>query len=540
MSMILSKSRDQLTAFLLFSILWYVRTSAAQTGVLIATSFPGADIGARINNAIAALPASPDGLGTPCGTVIVPSSSSRYLFTTPIVKPRCVNLEGEGALSTVLYWNSSTGVALIAADGGSQSAYAAGQVADLTLEGISASNSTIAVYIGGNPSCGAGCTSDPSTNYGDHQNFNRVRISGFGTGVQWGNNAWSNGFDEDVITNNGTGVYFPNLYTNGNIPNSGESIVFSKTSIDNSTVGINQQGFSFFTFHGCRCDYNTLCGQVSFASFYGTHFEQSGGRFILVPPNTFQPTLIIDGGEMMSEASTGSDSDMVYVNSALNPTFILRGTLLFSNHSIAHVVNWNGTGGAAVLHIDALPYYQPGSEILALTNASCTFWGCHINDGQTGTAYEGGNLSVNGTLRKGGGAFTIDDPLDPANKLLSHSFVESPDMMNVYNGNITTDSKGTAVVRLPNYFEALNREFRYQLTVIGALSEASVAKEIDRNQFTIKTGRPHMKVSWQVTGIRRDPYAEAHRIPTEEMKPSQDRGRYLHPELNGEKGLPIR
>jgi hypothetical protein len=142
-----------------------------------------------------------------------------------------------------------------------------------------------------------------------------------------------------------------------------------------------------------------------------------------------------------------------------------------------------------------------------------------------------GNLTVTGTVSKGSGSFKIDHPLDPANKYLYHSFVESPDMMNVYNGNITTDERGFAGVTLPEYFEALNRDFRYQLTVIGQFAQAIVAKEISDNQFTIQTNKPGVKVSWQVTGIRQDTYANAHRIPVEEEKPLSERGHYLHPEL---------
>ncbi len=144
-----------------------------------------------------------------------------------------------------------------------------------------------------------------------------------------------------------------------------------------------------------------------------------------------------------------------------------------------------------------------------------------------------GNLSVGGNVSKGSGDFKIDDPLDPANKYLYHSFVESPDMMNIYNGNVVTDKYGRATVVLPEYFTALNRDFRYQLTVLGQFAQAMVAKEIQHNRFMIKTNRPGVKVSWQVTGIRQDAYANAHRIPTEEEKPPQERGRYLHPELFG-------
>src|SRR5262249_19043693 len=87
-----------------------------------------------------------------------------------------------------------------------------------------------------------------------------------------------------------------------------------------------------------------------------------------------------------------------------------------------------------------------------------------------------GDVLVTGTLSKGAGTFKIDHPLDPENKYLYHSFVESPDMMNIYNGNLTTDENGDAVVALPDYFEALNKDFRYQLTVIGQFAQAVVAE----------------------------------------------------------------
>ncbi|HET6176048.1 MAG TPA: hypothetical protein VFE61_03890 [Candidatus Sulfotelmatobacter sp.] len=144
-----------------------------------------------------------------------------------------------------------------------------------------------------------------------------------------------------------------------------------------------------------------------------------------------------------------------------------------------------------------------------------------------------GNVDVDGTLSKAAGSFKIDHPLDPANKYLYHSFVESPDMKNIYDGTVTTDATGNAIVTLPDWFEALNRDFRYQLTVIGQFARAIVAREMANHSFSIRTDKPNVKVSWQVTGIRQDAYANAHRIPVEEVKAGQDRGLYLHPELFG-------
>lgn len=145
----------------------------------------------------------------------------------------------------------------------------------------------------------------------------------------------------------------------------------------------------------------------------------------------------------------------------------------------------------------------------------------------------GGSVAVVGTLSKSAGSFKIDHPLDPDNKYLSHSFVESPDMKNIYDGVILLDNHGEAVVRLPEWFEALNRDFRYQLTCVGGYAPVYVAAEVSGNEFKIAGGRSGLRVSWQVTGIRHDRYAEANRIQVEEVKAGADQGRYLHPELYG-------
>ncbi|PLW97905.1 MAG: hypothetical protein C0591_05620 [Marinilabiliales bacterium] len=147
--------------------------------------------------------------------------------------------------------------------------------------------------------------------------------------------------------------------------------------------------------------------------------------------------------------------------------------------------------------------------------------------------YFSGDVQVAGTLSKSGGSFKIDHPQDPANKYLIHSFVESPDMMNIYNGNVITDASGYAIVELPSYFDALNIEFRYQLTVIGEFAQAIVKEEISGNQFTIQTDKPNVKVSWQVTGIRNDAWAQENRIKVEVTKEGIEKGRYIHPELFG-------
>jgi len=166
-----------------------------------------------------------------------------------------------------------------------------------------------------------------------------------------------------------------------------------------------------------------------------------------------------------------------------------------------------------------------------LGGADYAVYGFNTQSGKY-AGYFHGRVNITGTLSKGGGSFKIDHPLDPEHKYLYHSFVESPDMKNIYDGVVTTDENGFAEVVLPDWFEALNKDFRYQLTAIDDSDRfvlAKVVKEIANNRFAIRTNYGNVKVSWQVTGIRKDPFAEAHRIPVEEEKPPEEQGTYLHP-----------
>jgi hypothetical protein len=171
------------------------------------------------------------------------------------------------------------------------------------------------------------------------------------------------------------------------------------------------------------------------------------------------------------------------------------------------------------------------------SGSSATNYGIFASTSNTNSSsfagFFNGKVHVNGTLSKSAGTFKIDHPLDPLNKYLSHSFVESPDMMNIYNGNITTDQDGRATVSLPDYFEALNMDFRYQLTVIGTFSQAIVMEEIKGNQFMIASDKPNVKVSWQVTGVRNDAYAKKNRVIPEQDKPDSEKGKYLNADAFG-------
>lgn len=188
------------------------------------------------------------------------------------------------------------------------------------------------------------------------------------------------------------------------------------------------------------------------------------------------------------------------------------------------------TGGSTKGAVYATASAASGNGVIGEANGATGYgvWG-KSTSGYAG--YFSGRLHVAGTLSKSAGTFKIDHPQDPANKYLVHSFVESPDMMNVYNGNVTTGANGSAVVELPAYFEAENIDFKYQLTVIGQFAQAIVAEEISNNKFIVKTDKPNVKVSWQITGVRNDRFAQRNRVVAEVEKAPEERGFYLNPEV---------
>ena len=229
----------------------------------------------------------------------------------------------------------------------------------------------------------------------------------------------------------------------------------------------------------------------------------------------------------------GTSDDGVGVSGVSGSTDATRG-LTFGNgygHSSLH---FSAQPGGGVLGVSVLGSGVEGFTFASIRNNPDVA----AVRGQSANGFAGlfvGRVRVTGFLQKAGGGFTVDHPTDPKNKFLSHSFVESPEMLNVYSGTVTTNRDGVARVRLPAYFEALNRDFRYQLTVIGKFARAMVSEEIKDNEFVIRTDPGRVKVCWQVTGVRKDAWAEANRIPVEETKPKAERGRYLHPEVFGKR-----
>ncbi|HEY3245455.1 MAG TPA: hypothetical protein VGM03_19100 [Phycisphaerae bacterium] len=285
----------------------------------------------------------------------------------------------------------------------------------------------------------------------------------------------------------------------------------------------------------------------------GTDASPAGGGF-LVTGNIAGANISIDNNEIMARsngavAALAINADGGNVNilqsgggnvgiGTTAPSAVLHavGSAAIDRGVVYGVQNGGSSSGAGLFGLSTL---SNGNGVIGEANTGASAFGVWGMSTSGDAGHFNGAVDVVGALSKSSGSFKIDHPLDPANKYLYHSFVESPDMKNVYDGNIVTDNDGYATVTLPDWFQTLNRDFRYQLTVLDDADSdsfvmAKVVGKLADNQFTIRTSAPNVEVSWQVTGIRQDPWANAHRIQVEVDKPESERGFYRNPELYGQ------
>ena len=270
--------------------------------------------------------------------------------------------------------------------------------------------------------------------------------------------------------------------------------------------------------------------QVDEAGSHGLYVNSAGIHGVYVNSAGEDGFVVEKAGTVSSPISSGYDNGLEVRGAQGNGVYVgwagVNGV----------TVNSAADSGVYVGDVDGNGLQVDSAGLNGVYVASAGQHGVYVLEAGAGY-YAGkfnGDVDVTGALTKGSSTFKIDHPLDPENQYLSHSVVESPDMMNIYNGNATLDNQGEALVELPDWFGALNQDFRYQLTAIGAPGpNLYIAEEVKVNRFKIAGGESGMKVSWQVTGIRHDPYAEMNRILVEESKPADELGTYLHPDAYG-------
>ena len=543
---------------------------------LFADGFPGADLGEKINAAIKSL-------GSNGGIIFVPAGTYPEVRTTVKIGSPNISLIGAGSGATrINYVGASDFIRVQMPPWSITPPPQAGTIQGITINGTSSGGSGVHlgdvigmrlddVAVAGFVKSGAaGIWIDNVTNFSERLQMTQVWADNNSIGVRFTNSGGtasqiSFGYERllDLRINVGpsqTGISVEGGALYHSTINAVVNVDRNLTGTAVSIIGLGFNGGPGTAVADNLYDLTAECTQCG-----------GLGTFLSIGPGTvFTGTGIVDAYSMQNSLSA---SATVYLYapfiggapSAAGLPVYMRGQPLGTNPDIpgswlnpdfgannnwmmglGNNVHWNGSawqllgdtvnnGGSAILgsygDSDLGIYIFPttGGSTQTVTSGDLSKYQV-ATISSTGLSVNG-NLTVSGSISKGSGSFKIDHPLDPANSYLSHSFVESPDMMNIYNGNITTDEDGVATVTLPTYFEALNRDFRYQLTVIGQFAQAIVAREIRDNQFKIRTDKPFIRVSWQVTGVRHDAYAEAHRVPVEESKPPGERGHYLHPEL---------
>ncbi|MBO6740012.1 MAG: hypothetical protein JJ916_09150 [Phycisphaerales bacterium] len=333
-------------------------------------------------------------------------------------------------------------------------------------------------------------------------------------------------------------------YVQNGFPASSSSGIFNITNIDTSGYAIGADGptWGLVGFGG---DYSSFPPIQTPAGVFGIGERVGTGGSSDTGSGIYGITSTGNGGEF-TVLSTNSGNALRARTAGSGHAGLFERAALTGSTAALRVTNASTSSSAYGVH-STITSTSPGGNSTALRGENrgegflgIGVWGSHNGSGWGiyGTSGSGGlagnfagNVFVSGSLSKGSGTFKIDHPLDPANMYLSHSFVESPDMKNIYDGVVTLNEDGTATVTMPSYFDALNTEFRYQLTCIGGYAPVYIAEEINERQFSIAGGSPGLKVSWQITGIRQDPFAQANPVIVEEQKSAHEQGRYLHPEL---------
>lgn len=323
----------------------------------------GTDNATAFNNAISDLSVQRGGV------LSVPEClyNQHYIVASQINLSRNVTIKGAGDGASILLcgWD---GACIVQSDAGSANAYNKGGIDNVVLQGTSSGDSTIGLFIGGDPDD----TFCPATNWGDHTVYRNVKITGFGVGVKYGNHAFINGFHSCWLGENGKNIWVPEAATD-----TGENNGFWHCVIGNAasypSIQLDNQ-FADHYFHGCSIDYNgagpALGGKWVIANFHDCHWEQHSGAFIdntADSPSTAYLKLI--GGIMLlaDEDTTPpsiSTSEFIKIG-GLSPIIELRGVRLYSNHPVTQAVNCTGTTWPTI-YMDHVHYNS--AQIAALTN----------------------------------------------------------------------------------------------------------------------------------------------------------------------------
>ena len=305
----------------------------------------------------------------------------------------------------------------------------------------------------------------------------------------------------------------------------------------NSGTGIRGISTSSYGGHFSSTNGNGVLG-TSGGSGYGLSGVSASGSGVSGSSTSGDGVDGTSSGSGVGVSGSSTSGSGVFGTSGSGPSGYFTGGGTDGVLGVTTARGGNGIEGECDNGVTAYGVYghsSSGYGVVGVTNSASGSIGV-LGTAPSGSyaGYFSGDVSVTGTLSAGVKNFKIDHPLDPEHKYLTHASIESDEMTNLYSGNVTTDASGNATVAMPSWFQALNTDFRYQLTCIGQFAQAIVATKVKDNQFTIKTDKPNVEVSWMVTGVRHDAFALAHPLEVEQDKPEYEQGLYQNPEAFGQ------
>jgi hypothetical protein len=332
------------------------REANTLNGVVNASTFPGADIGTQLNNAIAAV-------SEICGTVMLPPGS--YKLTEQVLKPRCVWIEGNNAQINSTIDDPNIPAIVTGSVEAETHPYAIGGIRNLRLVGPGFKMGTVGIYLGGP----VGSSVAPVGNEDYLDDFENVAVRGFGSGYQKGSNVYQDAWFGGSSTANEYGFSDVGLFGSENMN------FYGWEDLNNNTYGFYSLNTASSEYHfiGCSFDYNGTArnGIYKGGAFYyanGTirivsgHLEQFGGRFFSGPSTAtvgFNWDLHISNGTQFVVGSTGTDV-LVNVVGFDGGVYIDPGVQIVHIGPIGHFVNWTAVGVNSVLMVG--PYWDPTAK----------------------------------------------------------------------------------------------------------------------------------------------------------------------------------
>jgi hypothetical protein len=450
--------------------------------------------------------------GTGAGSVTSVGSGAG-LTGGPITKTGSLSIANAGVTNTMLQHSSLTVTAGTGLIGGGIISLGGAATLSLATASCPAGSATVALPL----SCASFATLGANSFSGNQAVTGNLSATGeVSAGKAPTGNVASGNVEVDAAAVN-SGGYGPGLTFGGG----GETIA------SNRTGSTNQYGLDFFTGYTSRMSI-TNTGRVGIGN-QGPSFswlEVDAGN------NSGLEGARLAGGSDSSGSGTGVSNAGVVAfggdDTSVSGGASGYGAYLYGGSST------NGYGGSGLLVYGGTGAQGDGDggDFYAGEPYGDGVWAY----GGLDAGYFAGDVEITGNLYVLGSSknFKIDHPLDPANKYLYHAAIESSEVLNLYRGNVTLDANGEAIVTLPDWFEAINKDLSYQLTPIGGSAPGLyVAAEVSNNQFKVAGGRPGLKVSWQITGVRNDAEERANAYQAEVDKPARERGYYIHPELYG-------